>query len=1203
MIGWLARARSLAWLAIAILLLLTVAYIAALVVDSVEIAAPLIPSGDVCAPRQGLALITAPSSELGACPWQRVAFKTLRSRTVVLKINETASGRFEANVMVTTSPKDPLVAMVRRGDARQHAAAFAESVVGSLGVDNQPFEWSVPVLVEGQHPGKVLITASAAELPLPGNTHKSTSPVTLQAALTSPGTVQLASHAHVVAGAQVRGTFTITREDAHSVMAATRVSGTGGQLTVDLTSDAAQSLPYSISPAAPGWLARSATGAWQILRGFAESIFPAGAWIVLFLANRAGAFGSVGRRESWQRAEWTIGMVLLAHFVISAAVQISNLESLAFPGSLALGKLEPAMTRAGLWFPSGYAAVNGGVVLLVALIICAAGWWGRPQYASFRTPGRLFSIATAAAGIAFAVLAFVGLAREGQMQFFRPQFHEARVISTLPLATEIPVAALSALACAGLAAAWLSGALALSKASPGKRSLTGPTAAVNAVAIGLVGRRALVVSGSTDHTVRIWDAASGAPVGEPLTGHTAAVNAVAIGLVGRRALVVSGSTDHTVRIWDAASGAPVGEPLTGHTAAVNAVAGHRLDGRTLVVSGSSDGTTSIGETGPHREQVLRRLIAVTAPVVLVGLGFAAAFVRHGGPLKADVLTLWVTGVLSIAIAVTALAAWLGLRPKQASRTGPEVRAVLIFAATLALSIAASYLIITRFMNANPATPPTADVFEALIALAVVAVTGTLAAIWPWRLRRGVRPAQLIAFIAVLAVAATATNDGGYGPLALRWGVLIIVGAVMGLAVVRLAAEGIGWQPIRLRYLLALLPVAALVAVPWGILHSQNVTIGWWTLLAYAFRIDGVLVLVLVAALVTALRRLGSAPVTAHAELRDHRALGMAIWFIALSGTYTLAGGYSAAAVVFLGVAGFGAWLLMPTDQVVRAADVLGQSTKMQAHAVARTLRTGAGRRLIPSLSKAMQDKAAAGDMTLLQTQNKVMALERQAVDRYDQLHVDGHVIRVTTQQRGFGALTSSHPWQRASWGALAGFVIGSPWVVLALVGISLPTAQDGYPVLRLGAAVAPVILRWAGYGFLFGYFFPLLRGATGLRKAIWLFVVAAAAEVCVTLTSAHTTVRQWDKTGLLIIQLFAFAMTLGILADRAVLHKYHFPTARLLDLHNLWTVSAWASSVGVAVATGIATVIIVGLQPFAIGVITPSSPTPPSPPAVTVSPP
>ena len=597
---------------------------------------------------------------------------------------------------------------------------------------------------------------------------------------------------------------------------------------------------------------------------------------------------------------------------------------------------------------------------------------------------------------------------------------------------------------------------------------------------------------------------------------------------------------------------------------------------------------------------------MTAPVVLVGLGCAAAVVRHSGPIKTGVFPLWVAGVVSVAIAAAALAAWIALRPKQKPRTVREITATLTFAASLVVSLIVSYLIAARFLNQHqgtvPAfTVPASAVFGTLIVLAVIVLSGAAAASWPWRRRGGVRPVRLVALIAALAVAASITNYGGYGPLALRWGTLIIVGAAMGLAVVQLATAGTGWPPIRRRHLLALLPLAALIAVPWGILRSQDVPIGWWALLSYALRIDGILILVLVVAVVAAFRRIGSAPVTAPAELRDHRALGIAVWFVALSSAYTLASGYSAAAVVFLAAAGLGAWLLLPADQVARAAAVLGQSSKTQARAVAQTVQAGAGRRLLSSLGKAMQEKVAANELTFDDAQERFAAIERRTVDRQDKLHVGGQVIRITTQQRGFGALTSASPWHRARWGLLAGFVIGSPWVALGLVGISLSTAQEGYPELSLAAAVAPLLLRWAGYGLLFGYFFPLLRGATGLSKGVWLFVVAAAAEVSATLASVHTTARQWDKTALLVIQLFAFAMTLGILADRAVLHKYRFPTRRLVDLHNLWTVSAWASSVAVAVGTGLATVIIVGLQPFVIGVITPSSPTPPTQPATSSS--
>ncbi|KAG9074191.1 hypothetical protein FRC06_010870, partial [Ceratobasidium sp. 370] len=81
---------------------------------------------------------------------------------------------------------------------------------------------------------------------------------------------------------------------------------------------------------------------------------------------------------------------------------------------------------------------------------------------------------------------------------------------------------------------------------------------VNSVAFSPDGYR--IVSGSDDATVRVWDADTGAPIGEPLTGHSSWVTSVAFSRDGHR--IVSGSADATVRVWDADTGAPIGEPLT-----------------------------------------------------------------------------------------------------------------------------------------------------------------------------------------------------------------------------------------------------------------------------------------------------------------------------------------------------------------------------------------------------------------------------------------------------------------------------------------------------------------------------------------------------------------------------------------------------------------------------------------------------------------
>ena len=72
-----------------------------------------------------------------------------------------------------------------------------------------------------------------------------------------------------------------------------------------------------------------------------------------------------------------------------------------------------------------------------------------------------------------------------------------------------------------------------------------------------------IVSGSEDETIQIWDAQTGAQVGNPLQGHTSSVYSVAFSPDGRH--IVSGSWDQTIRVWDAQTGAQVGNPLQGHT--------------------------------------------------------------------------------------------------------------------------------------------------------------------------------------------------------------------------------------------------------------------------------------------------------------------------------------------------------------------------------------------------------------------------------------------------------------------------------------------------------------------------------------------------------------------------------------------------------------------------------------------------------------
>lgn len=1043
-----------------ILALVLLAIPAALAAGLVQALAPAVPAAGPCENAGG-----RPS-----CEWLFAGNSPGPAhRRLSLLVEEAGDGRFRASAVLTVDSSDPIADLLQRGDAVRDPGAFAGIVIGGviLTVDSfsgPPLKWSVPTVDTGARTGRLTVSTMATEPSDPLYSRPtSRAPLNVRVYLNSPGDVTLRTRSWVVGGARVKNGSTIGAQSAHQVSAK---GDAGAELSADVASSAAVSSGDSSPAAVPGWLSRSISWGWPTVRQIGGSVLAATVWIALFLAGRFGLLGRIGRRPVWRRAEWAIGMVLAAHLVLSSVGPIGTIEAKFW--NTERDRLRHVLPAAGLWSPSGFPQVTGGVVTFMALVVCLAAPWSR------RTPGR----GEPARPRAGAVAAFAGaLVTVGGFAFLVHSYgrHPARAGDPLTV-WALPVAALSALVLLSYLTTWLSGT-----------------------------------------SVSPLDAGP-APSRSPVRAGLGIVLLIVAALIAARTL-------YWALTW----------------------------------------TPGPDRIYPYNDDLVFLLGGL---VVAVTLGALAVRAARSSPRT------WIPlGLIAAALTALPLAFWrgpslLGVTPPDPDEYAPRWSS--FFLSPYPLITAAATLVAACFLGATVAARP-------------------------WT-RRGHAPITVATTIGALSMVATLHGGDGYVSLLVRWGGLLGVAVLGLLAVTRLTFTAVTGSRLRTRTQLMLVPAGVLAAVPWGDLRRPGTTVGWWSLDALAIRLDGVLILVLVATLVAVLRRLGTPPVTLERTLTGHRLLGAAVWFIVLSGNYSLLGEPQVGALV---TAALGAWLLIPRDQVHRAHLVLTQTPREQGGAVHWTIRAGAARR---ALGRAMRDKVASDAESFAAGQDAIAALEDQSADPATTLRTPGgRVAVVPTQERAFGSLTSRRPWERAKWGAATGAVIGAPWTILGLVGAGpLSSGTEGYPLFAWAAAVAPLVLFWAGHGLAYGYFFPLLRGQTGLGKSTWLFICALLPAVISTaLRGAHA--NTWNSTGLLAIQLFAFTMTIGVLADRRVLLKYGSRPGRLVDVHNLWSVSAWASSVAVAIGAAAATLIIAGLQPFVIGVISPPTSTPASTPPSAVS--
>ncbi|WP_433272161.1 TIR domain-containing protein [Actinosynnema sp. CS-041913] len=176
----------------------------------------------------------------------------------------------------------------------------------------------------------------------------------------------------------------------------------------------------------------------------------------------------------------------------------------------------------------------------------------------------------------------------------------------------------------------------------------------------------VLATGSGDGTVRLWDAGTRQPVGEPLTGHTGQVGALAFSPDGRT--LASAGDDGVIRLWDVPNRSAAGDPLVGHTGAVYSVAFSR-DGRTLA-SGGGDSSVRLWEL-EARKQVSAPHVGHRQPVRAVAFSPDGRTLASAG--EDNAVRFWDVGFTADTAALLCGTARRSLTPEEWARHLPEAQ--------------------------------------------------------------------------------------------------------------------------------------------------------------------------------------------------------------------------------------------------------------------------------------------------------------------------------------------------------------------------------------------------------------------------------------------------------------------------------------------------------------------------------------------------
>jgi len=186
-------------------------------------------------------------------------------------------------------------------------------------------------------------------------------------------------------------------------------------------------------------------------------------------------------------------------------------------------------------------------------------------------------------------------------------------------------------------------------------------------------------------------------------------------------------------------------------------------------------------------------------------------------------------------------------------------------------------------------------------------------------------------------------------------------------------------------------------------------------------------------------------------------------------------------------------------------------------------------------------------------------------------------------------------WRQAVWGAVAGSLLGAPLTVIYLSQFRAESVHDGgFADPSYVVTIVWNLTMWTVVGLFFGFFYPWIRGRSGVAKGLALALVVFAPTLVNDFINYEP--GDWRSVAVYGLQVFVVALPLGVVVgDLPLLEPLGLGWRYLGDLYNARFAALWTSSLVLALGGIVGTAATAGLSELAKAVLGHLATVPPTP--------